>query len=93
MFRAGDIYPWLFYWYWGIGNWYWGIGRVYEIVGFWQLWLLNPPLHQWCNLFASKLGITIENAELLKQALKKAAINEDVAIQKTNEYGTYYIMN
>ncbi|MFM9266206.1 DUF6883 domain-containing protein [Tychonema sp. BBK16] len=40
-------------------------------------------------LFASKLGITLENAELLKQALKKAAINEDVVIQKTNEYGTY----
>ncbi len=40
-------------------------------------------------LFANKLGITLENAELLKQALKKAAINEDVVIQKTNEYGKY----
>jgi len=37
-------------------------------------------------LFASKLGITLENAELLKQALKEAAINEDVVIQKTNEF-------
>ena len=43
-------------------------------------------------LFASKLGITLENAELLKQALKEAAINEDVVIQKTNEYGTHYNM-
>ena len=43
-------------------------------------------------LFANKLGITLENAELLKQALKKAAINEDVVIQKTNEYGKYYNM-
>ncbi|MBC6435634.1 hypothetical protein FM036_40330 [Nostoc sp. HG1] len=43
-------------------------------------------------LFASKLGITRENAERLKQALKEAAINEDVAIQKTNEYGTHYNM-
>jgi hypothetical protein len=41
-------------------------------------------------LFASKLGITLANAELLKQALKKSAINEDVVIQKTNEYGTHY---
>ncbi|MGL4378481.1 MAG: DUF6883 domain-containing protein [Microcoleaceae cyanobacterium] len=41
-------------------------------------------------LFASKLGITLANAELLKQALKKTAINEDVVIQKTNEYGTHY---
>ena len=43
-------------------------------------------------LFASKLGINLENAELLKQALKEAAINEDVIIQKTNEYGTHYNM-
>jgi hypothetical protein len=43
-------------------------------------------------LFASKLGITLENAEPLKQALKQAAINEDVIIQKTNEYGTHYNM-
>ncbi|NJM61323.1 MAG: hypothetical protein HC849_15760 [Oscillatoriales cyanobacterium RU_3_3] len=43
-------------------------------------------------LFASKLGITAENAELLKQALKQAAIDEDVIIQKTNEYGTHYNM-
>ena len=43
-------------------------------------------------LFASKLGITLENAEVLKQALKKAAINEDVIIHKTNEYGTHYNM-
>jgi len=43
-------------------------------------------------LFASNLGITIENAERLKQALKEAAINEDVVIQKTNEYGTPYNM-
>jgi len=27
MFRAGDIYPWLFYWYWGIGNWELGMGN------------------------------------------------------------------
>ncbi|WP_293206619.1 DUF6883 domain-containing protein [Microcoleus sp. PH2017_01_SCD_O_A] len=43
-------------------------------------------------MFASKLGITLENAEMLKQALKEAAINEDIVIQKNNEYGTHYNM-
>ncbi|WP_333209619.1 MULTISPECIES: DUF6883 domain-containing protein [unclassified Microcoleus] len=43
-------------------------------------------------LFARKLGINLENAEMLKQALKEAAINEDVVIQKNNEYGTHYNM-
>lgn len=41
-------------------------------------------------LFKNKLGITLSNAEILKQALKEAAITEDVIIQKVNEYGTYY---
>jgi hypothetical protein len=41
-------------------------------------------------LFASKLGITLKNAEMLKQALKEAAINEDVVVQKNNEYGIHY---
>ncbi|WP_293179660.1 MULTISPECIES: DUF6883 domain-containing protein [unclassified Microcoleus] len=43
-------------------------------------------------MFASKLGITLKNGEILKQALKEAAINEDVVIQKNNEYGTHYNM-
>ncbi|MEG4024684.1 hypothetical protein QT996_18050 [Microcoleus sp. S13C4] len=43
-------------------------------------------------MFASKLGITLKNAEMLKQALKEAAIHEDVVIQKNNEYGTHYNM-
>ncbi|WP_293332223.1 DUF6883 domain-containing protein [Microcoleus sp. CAWBG58] len=43
-------------------------------------------------MFASKLGITLKNAEMLKQALKESAINEDLVIQKNNEYGTHYNM-
>lgn len=43
-------------------------------------------------LFAFKLGITLENAELLKQALKEAAIEENVVIHKVNEYKTHYNM-
>ncbi|MEG4515839.1 hypothetical protein QUB77_24970 [Microcoleus sp. AT9b-C3] len=38
------------------------------------------------------LGITLKNAEMLKQALKEAAINEDVVIQKNTEYATHYNM-
>ncbi|WP_228056485.1 DUF6883 domain-containing protein [Microcoleus sp. LEGE 07076] len=41
-------------------------------------------------MFASKLGITLKNAEMLKQALKQVAINEDVVVQKNNEYGIHY---
>ena len=35
MFRAGDIYPWLFYWYWGIGNWELGMGHGVLDMGHW----------------------------------------------------------
>ncbi|MGB3509945.1 MAG: DUF6883 domain-containing protein [Microcoleaceae cyanobacterium] len=44
------------------------------------------------TLFQEKLGITLENVELLKSAIKKAAINESVVIRKVNEYGTHYNM-
>ncbi len=56
---------------------------------------LNPNHQEGKNkaiLFSSKLGITLEKAEMLKQALKESAINEDVVIQKNNEYGTHYNM-
>jgi len=43
-------------------------------------------------LFEAKLGITIHNAYILKDALKKAAIIEKVKIIKENEYGTHYNM-
>ncbi|MEG4110344.1 MULTISPECIES: DUF6883 domain-containing protein [unclassified Microcoleus] len=48
-----------------------------------ELYSLNHNHQEGKNkaiLFASKLGITIKNAEMLKQALKEAAINEDVVI-------------
>ncbi len=44
------------------------------------------------TLFQQKLGITLENVEILKSAIKKAAINESVIIRKVNEYGTHYNM-
>jgi hypothetical protein len=43
-------------------------------------------------LFKAKLGITIDNADYLKNTLKKAAINENVTIFKTNNYGVHYNM-
>ena len=43
-------------------------------------------------LFQAKLGITLENADILKTAIKQAAITETVVIRKTNEYGTHYNM-
>jgi hypothetical protein len=42
------------------------------------------------TLFQKKLGITLENAEILKNAIKQAAINEPAIIRKINEYGTHY---
>lgn len=43
-------------------------------------------------LFQSKLGITLKNPEILKTAIKKAAVPETVEIRKKNEYGTHYNM-
>lgn len=43
-------------------------------------------------LFQNKLGITMRNAEILKQSLKQAAINENVTIIKENDYGIHYNM-
>ena len=64
-------------------------GRIADLGNKIEAYSLNLNHQEGKNkaiLFASKLGITIENAELLKQALKKAAINEDVVIQKTNRH-------
>lgn len=44
------------------------------------------------NLFQNKLGITLQNAEILKTAIKQAIITESVVIRKINEYGTHYNM-
>lgn len=43
-------------------------------------------------LFKAKLGITIDNANLLKEALKESAIKENVTIIKENNYGIHYNM-
>lgn len=42
------------------------------------------------RLFASRLGITHENAEILKNAIYSAAISENATLRKTNEYGQHY---
>lgn len=44
------------------------------------------------TLFQSKLGITLENSDILKTAIKEAAITETVITRKINEYGTHYNM-
>ncbi|MBE9223389.1 hypothetical protein IQ215_11840 [Cyanobacterium stanieri LEGE 03274] len=43
-------------------------------------------------LFDAKLGITIDNAYILKEALLSAAIREKVKIVKENDYGIHYNM-
>ncbi len=44
------------------------------------------------TFFQNKLGIILENADILKNAIKQAAIKESVIIRKVNEYGTHYNM-
>ncbi|MGK7953830.1 MAG: DUF6883 domain-containing protein [Crocosphaera sp.] len=44
------------------------------------------------TLFQKKLGINLNNANILKKAVKQAAINESVIVRKVNEYGTHYNM-
>ncbi|MEL4895978.1 DUF6883 domain-containing protein [Crocosphaera sp. Alani8] len=56
---------------------------------------LNPNHQKGKNkatIFQSKLGINLNNADILKKAIKQAAINESVFIRKINEYGTHYNM-
>jgi hypothetical protein len=43
-------------------------------------------------LFQKKLGINLDNANILKQALIEAALQETVIIRKLNDYGTHYNM-
>lgn len=60
-----------------------------------ESYCLNPNHQKGKNkatLFQNKLGITQENADILKNAIKQAAINESVIIYKVNEYGTHYNM-
>ena len=49
---------------------------------------LNPNhrkgQHQ-AKLFANRLGITDNNAEILKSAIRDAAISENATLRKTNE--------
>ncbi|MFO8039800.1 MAG: hypothetical protein R6U67_10160 [Sodalinema sp.] len=42
------------------------------------------------RLFASRLGITRNNSEILKKAIYHAAIFENAILRKTNEYGQHY---
>jgi hypothetical protein len=56
---------------------------------------LNPNHQKGKNkatLFKNKLGINLTNADILKKAIKEAAINESVIIRKVNEFGTHYNM-
>lgn len=41
-------------------------------------------------LFQKKLGITLENAEILIQAIQKAIITERAVLHKENDFGRYY---
>jgi hypothetical protein len=41
-------------------------------------------------LFQKRLGITLENKEILEQALLKAALESDAVIYKQDRYGVHY---
>ena len=41
-------------------------------------------------LFEKRLGITLNNKEILKNSLKKAAIEGEVEVYKSDQYGTHY---
>jgi hypothetical protein len=43
-------------------------------------------------LFKKKLDITLNNADILKRAIKQAAITESVILRKVNEHGQHYNM-
>lgn len=60
-----------------------------------ESYCLNPHHQKGKNkatLFQNKLGINLDNADILKKAIKQAAINESVIVRKVNEYGTHYNM-
>jgi hypothetical protein len=51
---------------------------------------LNPEHHigkHKARLFETRLGITIENAEVLEQALTRSAVEDDVVQGDRDEYG------
>ena len=41
-------------------------------------------------LFEKRLGITLSNKEILKNSLKKAAIEGEAELYKSDQYGTHY---
>jgi hypothetical protein len=41
-------------------------------------------------LFEKRLGITLDNKEILENALKKAAIEGEVELYKSDQYGTHF---
>lgn len=41
-------------------------------------------------LFRKKLGITLDNVEILIEALQKAIMTEQVILHKQNDFGKYY---
>ena len=42
------------------------------------------------HLFQKKLGITLDNADILVETLQKAIIMEQANLHKQNEFGEYY---
>ncbi|MFP4103563.1 DUF6883 domain-containing protein [Coleofasciculus sp.] len=50
----------------------------------------HPKGKDKANLFRNRLGITLENKELLETALLESAVNNEATLHKTDEYGTQY---
>ncbi|NJN62185.1 MAG: hypothetical protein HC795_12200 [Coleofasciculaceae cyanobacterium RL_1_1] len=42
------------------------------------------------RLFQKRLGITLNNADQLKNAIRRAALTEPATLRKTNEFGRHY---
>lgn len=64
-----------------------------DFIGKLENYCLNPHHDRGkdkARLFQEKLGITLQNSEILSAALQNAIIREEATLHKNNDYGTYY---
>ena len=64
-----------------------------DFIGKLENYCLNPHHDRGkdkASLFQEKLGITLQNSDILSSALQNAIITEEATLHKSNDYGTYY---
>lgn len=52
--------------------------------------LQHPKGKDKAIMFRNRLGITLENKEILEAALLESAVREEAIIYRTDQYGTHY---